>query len=123
MKTLFVTVFRPAGYPDCTSNGLSSRVDSSTLFFDCTREEAIEWCKSNGKSPEYMFFLVPRELWGEDHAYAEPLVKPEGKAQSFGGNFIYTSDSRMYKTGGIYKVPVPIHDRFDTWEDFEAMSR
>lgn len=123
MEKLFVTVFRPAGYPDCTGNGLSSRVDSSTLFFDCSREEAIEWCKSNGKSSEYMFFLVKRELWGEDHSYAEPLIKPENRAQVFGGNFLYTSDSRMYKTGGIYKAPVPIHDRFETWEDFDVMSR
>jgi len=123
METLFVTVFRPAGFPDCTSNGLSSRVDSSILFSNCTRSEAIAWCNEKGKNPDKQFILVPRELWGEDHAYAEPLIKPEGKAQSFGGNFLYTSDSRMYKTGGIYKVPVPIHDRFDTWEDFEAMSR
>jgi len=123
MERLFVTVFRPAGFPDCTGNGLSNRVDSSTLFFDCTREEAIEWCKENGKSPEYMFFLVKRELWGEDHSYTEPLIKPNDRAQVFGGNFIYTSDSRMYKTGGIYKTPIPVHDRFETWETFEAMSR
>lgn len=123
MNRLFITVFRSASYSDCTNNGLSSRVDTSTLFFDCTREEAINWCKENGKSPEYMFFLVKRELWGEDHSYAEPLIKPEGKVQVFGGNFLYTSDSRMYKTGGKYKTPLPIHDRFDTQEDYEAMTR
>lgn len=123
MNILFVTVFRAAGFSDCTNNGLSARVDNAELFWDCSREEALEWCKEHQKDPEKQFIIVNRELWGEDHSYAEPLMKPEGKAQVFGGNFLYTSDSRMYKTGRIYKVPVPIHDRFETWEEFDALSR
>jgi len=122
MNKLPVTVFRPAGFPDCTGNGLSARVDSATLFWDCSRDEAIDWCTKNKKDPNKQFILVDRTLWGEDHSYAEPLIKPSDRAQVFGGNFLYTSDSRMYKTGGTYKVPIPIHDRFETWEEFEAMS-
>ena len=123
MKVLYVTVFRAAGFPDCTNNGLSARVDNANLFDDCTEYEALEYCEKHNLDPNKQFIMVPRTLWGEDHAYAEPLMKPTGKAQVFGGNFLYTSDSRMYKTGGIYKVPVPIHDRFETWEDFDALSR
>ena len=123
MNNLFVTVFRPAGFPDCTGNGLSSKVDNAILFSNCSNEEAINWCNEHSKDPSKQFILVKRELWGEDHSYAEPLIKPKNRAQVFGGNFLYTSDSRMYKTGGIYKVPVPIHDRFETWEEFDAMTK
>ena len=121
MNNLFVTVFRPAGFPDCTGNGLSSKVDNAILFSNCSNEEAINWCNEHSKDPSKQFILVKRELWGEDHAYAEPLIKPENRAQVFGGNFLYTSDSRMYKTGGIYKAPIQIFDRFDSWEYMESM--
>ena len=123
MNRLFVTIFRPAGFPDCTGNGLSSKVNSAFLFFDCTAIDAIMWCKKHEKDPSKQFFLKKRDLWGEDHSYAEPLIKPNDKAQLFGGNFLYTSDSNMYKTGGIYKVPIPIHDRFETWEEFDGLSK
>ena len=123
MKVLYVTVFRAAGYPDCTNNGLSARVNSAELFWECTHDEAIEWCKEHQKDPEKQFILVDRKLWGEDHSYAEPLIKPTGKMQVFGGNFLYTSDSRMYKTSGVAKLPIPVHDRFETWEEFDALSR
>ena len=121
MKSLYVTVLRPAGYSDCTGNGLSSKVNNSTLFWDCTNEEAIDYCKSHNMDPSKQFILFKRELWGADHSYAEPLIKPENKFQTFGGNFLYTSDSRMYKTGGIYKAPIQIFDRFDSWEYMESM--
>ena len=122
MKKTLVHVFRWS-LGDCTGNGLSNNVDEGYLFWNCTRDEAIEWCKQSNIDPTKHFIIRERELWGEDHSYAEPLIKPENRAQVFGGNFLYTSDSRMYKTGGIYKVPVPIHDRFETWEEFDAMSR
>ena len=123
MERLFVTVFRAAGFPDCTNNGLSNRVDSALLFSNCSHEEAINWCEENNHDPKNQFILVNRTLWNEDHSYAEPLVKPNSMIQCFGGNFLYTSDSRMYKTGGVYKVPVPIHDRFETQEEYDALCR
>lgn len=123
MKVLNVTVFKPAGFPDCTANGLSSRVNGGFLFYDCSNDEALEYCKNHDIDPAKQFIMVSRTLWGEDHSYAEPLVKSNEKAQMFGGNFLYTSDSRMYRTGNVYKVPVPIHDRFETWEDFDGLSR
>jgi hypothetical protein len=46
----------------------------------------------------------------------------------FGGNFGYSSDSRFSEavrelTGSPHYGAVPIHDRFDTPEDHEALSR
>ena len=122
MKVLFVSVFRNASGYDCTAGGLSSLVESGHLFFDCTREDALAYCEEKNMAPDKQFYLVQRELWGEDHSYAEPLVKPEDCVQCFGGNFLYTSDSRMYMTGGQHKVPVPIHDCFETYENYNILS-
>ena len=111
---LTVSVYRsPLG--DCTDGGISSRVISPTLFFDCTREEAMKHCDEHKMNPADHLFLVKRELWGEDHFYAEPLVKPaDGGCQMFGGNYIMTSDSRFPHQNGLTTAyPIPVHDRFE----------
>lgn len=46
----------------------------------------------------------------------------------FGGNYAGTSDSRFDRaveaiTGARFYGALPIHDRFDTWEDHERLSR
>lgn len=114
---LLVFVYRN-NLGDCTGGGVSSRVSDPTLFFDCTREDAIEWCKENGVNPENQLFLVKCQLWGEDHFFAEPLVKPAhaGRCnQMFGGNYIMTPDSRFpHQNGLMTAYPIPVHDRFAT---------
>ena len=53
------------------------------------------------------------------YVHAEPVDKPEGKVgPMFGGNFIYTSDSRFPND-----YPIPVHDRFETPEQAEILSR
>ena len=103
---------------DCTGGGVSSRVTDPTLFFDCTREQAMEHCKETHMNPEDQLLLVKRQLWGEDHYYAEPLVKPADAGrcnQMFGGNYIMTSDSRFPRQNGLRTAyPIPVHDRFET---------
>lgn len=122
MKTKIYYVLTSRMLGDCTNHGLSSLVTGGHLFWDCTREEAIAYCKEKGLPPEFQFFLVERELWGENHAYAEPLIKPEGLAQLDGGNWLYTSDSSGYNQGYCRTAfPIPIHDRFETWEQFQAL--
>lgn len=102
---------------DCTCNGLSSKVTQGQLFWNCTREDAINYCEENMINPKYQFFLVNRTLWGEDHSYVEPLIKPNHKNQMFGGNFVYTSSDNFYKLGGLKTgLPIPVHDRFEEWE-------
>ena len=117
MKKERYSVMRNVDLGDCTGHGLSSRVKSVTLFWDCTRKEAIDYCVKNNIAPEYQMFLYERELWGEDHSFAEPLVKPIGKWQTFGGNFIYTSCSNGYHFGNEKCVrPIPVHDRFEEYQ-------
>ena len=123
MKHCLYSVLRDADGSDYSNHGLSSRVTSTYLFWDCTNAEAIAFCEEHNINPNNQFILVDRTLWGEDHSYAEPLVKPDGMAQTSGGNFLYTSNGNGFKFRGE-KVgrPIPVHDRFEDWDTFNYMS-
>lgn len=124
MKHTLHFVYACKAHEDCSNNGLSNRIDSAQLFWECSREEALEYCTKKGINPEEQFILVERTLWEENHSYAEPLVKPEGMHQCFGGNFLYTSSSNGCNISGTRcNTPIPIHDRFETWEEYEHLSR
>lgn len=122
MKKSHYSVFRNAENYDCTANGLSSQVTNGYMFWDCTREEAIEYCKENNIDPNKQFFLNKRMLWGEDHSYATPLVMKKGICM-FGGNFLYTSNSASFIfKGELVTRPIQIHDRFESQETYDALS-
>lgn len=120
MEKLSVSIYRNAGINrDCTNNGVSSRNDRMTLFWDCKKEEVVRYCEKNGIDKDTVLWLNPRMLWDCDHFFAEPLEKPKNVVgPMFGGNFCYTSDSRLYRFGGDYHLPIPIHDRFETEKDY-----
>ena len=120
MEKLSVSIYRNAEFNcDCTNNGVSSRHDRMILFWGCKKEEAVNYCEKNGIGKETALWLNPRILWGCDHFFAEPLEKPKNVVgPMFGGNFCYTSDSRLYRFGGDYHLPIPIHDRFETEKDY-----
>lgn len=125
MKKVFVSVFRDSWLNcDCTNNGVTSRHNRMMLFWDCERDEAVKYCVENGIDVDSALYLEYRELWGEDHSCATPLIIPKGKVgPMMGGNFIYTSDSRLYKIGERKcAVPIPVHDRFETPEQYRALS-
>lgn len=126
MNKVFISVFRNAEFEargcDCSANGLSHRVNSGWLFWNCSSEEAIQNCNDNGIDPNLQFIIHERTLWGEDHSFAEPLVKPVG-LQMFGGNFLYTSNCNCFKFGKETTCrPIPIHDRFESQEEYNALS-
>lgn len=132
MNKTRISIFRNVDLGDCTNNGLSSRVTRAWLFWDCSHEDAVNWCNTNNENPNLQFIINKRELWGEDHSFAEPLIKPDG-IQVFGGNFLYTSNGNFYHfdkmVPGVGKMkektnrPIPIHDRFETQEEYEALTR
>lgn len=118
MKKTLVHVYR-SSLGDCTGNGLTNNVNEGFLFWDCSREEAIEWCKREGRDITRHFIMKYRELWGKDHSYAEPLdIEYWGKGgnQMFGGNFIYTSNNNFYMfRGETIGRPIKVHDRFEKY--------
>lgn len=122
MNITSISIYRSAGTCDCTNNGLSSKVNSAWLFWNCSADEAIEYCKDNMINPNFQFIIHNRDLWGEDHSFAEPLIKPKG-LQMFGGNFLYTSNGNCFKfRGETCGRPIPIHDRFESQEMYNALS-
>lgn len=61
---------------------------------------------------------------GTNHCIVVPDVKEaEGKTPfMFGGTFAATSDSRWSKATGLYAA-IPIHDRSETWNEYNLLSR
>lgn len=98
---------------DCTAGGPTSQVDNADLYCDCTREEAIEHCRKRGKDPDKQLILVRRLLFGKNAVYVEPLTKPEGKWNMFGGNYVMTFDSR-YRVFTGSNLPLLVFDRFES---------
>lgn len=120
MQHISVHVYRDSYLCDCTNGGVTSKYNKLELFWDCKREDALRCCKENNINPEQSLLLVKRELWGEDHSYAEPLNKKQGKWYMMGGNFVYTCDSRLYKIGGrACSSPIPVHDRCEEYEQYD----
>jgi hypothetical protein len=97
-KGLLVTVYR--GSSDCTNNGISKNYDQLILI----GEGVPEIFEPNETTPA--IYLEKRYFGRETILSAKPN-KP-GKHQMFGGNFIYTSDSRFPSD-----APIKVHDRVE----------
>jgi len=86
---------------DTTNGGLTSRTDSVVIVNSEGPFEATE------DSPAVR--ITEKTVWGETYKYAVPVDTPEGKkGPMFGGNFIYSSDSRFPSDS-----PIRVHDRFE----------
>lgn len=105
------SVYRNADLGDCTNGGITSQVSRVTLV----GEGVPEIFSPNSEAPALELFRRPYGSLG-----ARPLdwMEREGAGPMFGGNFIYTSDSRL--PGGS---PIPVHDRFESWELYERLLR
>lgn len=115
MKGLSVSVLRNAefGYSDCSNDGVSARFSKFILV----GEGVPEIFEATADMP--VLVLVRRNIGGRPYVHAEPLEKPPGMVgPMFGGNFVHTSDSRFPNS-----YPIPIHDRFETPDQYERMSR
>jgi len=124
MKKSRVSVYCTRDLGDCTNDGVSSRHERMTLFYDCTRQEAVDYCRENGIDTDECLWLQHRQLFGYGHDYmaAIPLLKGKGCGPMMGGNFVYTSSSDLPRWDGWLHAPIPVHDRYETEEQYRAMS-
>lgn len=99
-KGMTVEIYRRAGGIDCTNYGISSRVDKFTLI----GPDIPELISPSKSAPAIK--IVEKEAFQRQYQSAYPDGY-ENKAM-FGGNFIYSSDSRF-----PYPYPVKIHDRIE----------
>ena len=115
-KGMRVSVYRNASFEergiDCTNNGHSSRCTEITVvgvgipeLFPVTEDAPA--------------FKVVRRLNG--YVCLEPVENPEGAGWMAGGNIANSSDSRFGKH--VAPHPVAIHDRQETWKEYDILSR
>lgn len=117
MRALPIDVYRHGKY-DCTNGGISSRFTELLLICD---NGFITIDDEN--PPENAVKLVKRHLFGSDIYHIEPLTAPKGAGWMMGGNYAATSDSRFRDmVGGMYGA-VAIHDRQESWKDYDMYSR
>lgn len=101
-KGLLVFVYKMPDY-DCTANGISHDKTQLILIGEGI-PEIFDGDETN------TVVLVKRNLLGKEYLHVEPVWENKETKQwfMFGGNFIYSSDSRF---PNIY--PISIHDRVD----------
>lgn len=97
MKGLIVKVYRNS-MPDCTNGGVSSTHDEVLLV----GKGVPEVFESRDDMP--VLKLVKRIIFGREYVHATPIDRPG----MFGGNFIYSSDSRFPNA-----YPIAVHDRVE----------
>ena len=112
---------------DCTNNGISSK-HQILIVISGTEIEIEEYRQKYAENERILnktVVLVKRQLFGKPLWYFEPLVKPKGKIGGMsGGNYCNVDynandDFTPYGLG----FPLPIHDRFETQEEYDALSR
>lgn len=110
-KKIHVYVFR-SDLGDCTMNGVSSKARSLDLH-----------AEGNPDGAEDGLVVVTRMIAGREYVHAEPIRQPKGLVGPMaGGNFVYTSDSRYSEVTGV-QYPISVHDRFETQEQYDALTR
>lgn len=89
---------------DSTNGGLSSQTDKGLLFESPHGNITEEDLQNTKKALDHLVIISKN---GYVKAVPSKILK-DGKHSMFGGNFIYTSDSRFPSD-----YPIPIHDRVE----------
>jgi hypothetical protein len=95
---------------DCTNGGITSGKTKAILC----GHGIPEVFESNENTPALK--IEPGN--GGRKLIAVPVEQPSDQCgPMFGGNFVYSSDSRFPSD-----QPIHVHDRFETWEDYNHLS-
>ncbi len=95
---LYVNIYKYA-QSDCTMNGVTSKTNDAILIWDESDEEI------NLNAPNARCVLILEKRFGGGYI-AVPLNSKSGA--TFGGNFIYSCDSRFPQD-----TPIHVHDRYE----------
>lgn len=115
MKALPVYVLAHRSFEDCSNNGVSKNFDTLLLIHE---EGFISIDEDN--IPDNLVKVVTRNLSDGEYKHIEPYKKATKVGYMFGGNYASTSDSRFSE---ISKYPLAIHDRQETQEEYDTLSR
>lgn len=114
MRALSINIYKHKNR-DCSNNGLSSRYNELLLICE---EGNIDIDENN--PPENLVKLVSRHLFGRDYLHIEPVAKPGGAGWMSGGCVVYSCDSRFRR---MSEYPLSLHDRDESWELYDKLSR
>lgn len=106
---IYATIYRTDS--DCTNGGVSSK------YWHMHVMEESELSVTEPSDPERTLVLVRRMMRGKRAYYLRPYIEPKGMVGGmFGGNYAKVDYD-------ICRYPLPIHDRYETQEQYEALSR
>lgn len=115
MRALPISIYEDKRIGNCSNGGISSRYSEVLLICE---EGFIEIDESN--PPENLVKLVVRNLWNKEYKHIEPVVRPTGAGWMAGGTLVYSCDSRFRE---LSDYPLSFHDRQETWEQYDLLSR
>lgn len=115
MRALPISIYEDKKIGNCSNNGISSRYREVLLICE---EGFIEIDENN--LPENLVKLVTRNLFGKEYKHIEPVAKPSGAGWMAGGSLVYSSDSRFRR---MSDYPLALHDRQESWELYDMLSR
>jgi hypothetical protein len=115
MKALPITVYSNKKYAGCSNGGISEKFDDLLLIHE---EGFIDIDESN--PPENLVKVVTRNIFGNEYKHIEPYKKATGIGYMAGGSYAASSDSRFSR---VSQYPLAIHDRQETQEQYDMLSR
>lgn len=115
MKALPIYVYSNKSFGGSSNGGITEKFDNLLLIH---KEGFIDIDENN--PPENLVKVVTRQLHDGEYKHIEPYKKATGIGYMSGGSLAYTSDSRFSQ---ISKYPLSIHDRQETQEQYDALSR
>lgn len=115
MKALPIYVYSNQSFKGCSNNGISEKYDRLLLI--C--EDGFINIDEND-IPENVVKVVTRNIQGKEYKHIEPYKKASKVGYMAGGSYASTSDSRFSK---ISQYPLSIHDRQETQQEYDSLSR
>lgn len=115
MKALPVYVYSNKLFGSSSNGGVTSKYDRLLLICD---GGFIDIDESN--PPENLMKIVVRTFHDGEYKHIEPYKKATEIGYMYGGSYASTSDSRF---SSISKYPLPIHDRQESQEVYDSLSR
>lgn len=118
VKALPMSVYYNKKYRDCANGGWTEENDE--LYVAC--EEGIFDVDENDPA----LFVLHKT--SKDSVCLVPMSGGDGAGPMAGGSFAYTSDSRVSRMvqkilGYRFYGAISVHDRYETWEQYYALTR
>lgn len=115
MKAIPVYVYYSPILGDCTNGGVTCRFNR--LLVEC--EDGYVDIDEHDL-PDNLMKVVKRTMRGKDIYHLEPVAAPHGAGWMAGGNYAGSCDDRFSRMVGGQYGAIPVHDRQESWDEYES---